>query len=164
MFFLGAGFLLLETKAVVHLALVFGSTWVVNALVFAAIVVMLLGANLYVLQRQQLRLTWPYTVLCLCLGLNALLPLNIFLAGNVLWKYLVPCLLVMLPIFFAGIVFAVSFRASTQPEVDFGANIAGAVIGGFTEYLSMWMGFRSLLFMAIVFYGLSAVCRSRTSA
>src|SRR5262249_12825726 len=33
MFFLGAGFMLLETKAVVQLALLFGSTWLVNALV-----------------------------------------------------------------------------------------------------------------------------------
>jgi SAM-dependent methyltransferase len=162
MFFLGAAFLLLETKAVVHLALVFGSTWVVNALVFTAILVMLLGANLYVLRQQRLPLTWPYVALFMTLGLNAMLPLNIFLAGNVLWKYLAPCLLVMLPIFFAGVVFAVSFRASTQPEVDFGANIAGAVVGGFTEYLSMWLGFRSLLLIAIVYYGLSVVFRRRT--
>src|SRR5262249_14226335 len=30
MFFLGAGFMLIETKAVVHMALLFGSTWMVN--------------------------------------------------------------------------------------------------------------------------------------
>jgi hypothetical protein len=90
--------------------------------------------------------------------------LNVFLAGNVLWKYIAPCVLVMLPMFFAGVVFAVSFRASTQPGMDFGANIAGAVVGGFTEYLSMWLGFRSLLWIAIVFYGLSAICRRRTAA
>ena len=35
MFFLGAGFMLLETKGVVHLALLFGSTWVVNSLFFS---------------------------------------------------------------------------------------------------------------------------------
>jgi hypothetical protein len=164
MFFLGAAFLLLETKAVVHLALVFGSTWVVNALVFAAILVMLLVANLYVLRQPRLRLTWPYVALFMSLGLNAMLPLHIFLAGNVLWKYVAPCILVMLPILFAGVVFAVSFRGSTQPEMDFGANIAGAVVGGVTEYLSMWVGFRSLLLIAIVFYGLSALFRPRASA
>jgi SAM-dependent methyltransferase len=164
MFFLGAAFLLLETKAVVHLALVFGSTWVVNALVFATVLVMILAANLYVLQRERLSLTYPYAILFITLGLNAMIPLHIFLAGNVLWKYMAPCLLVLLPMFFAGVIFAVSFRASPQPEVDFGANIAGAVVGGFTEYLSMWLGFRHLLFIAIVFYGLSAMCRRRTSA
>src|SRR5208337_28521 len=33
MFFLGAGFMLLETKGVVHMALLFGSTWIVNSIV-----------------------------------------------------------------------------------------------------------------------------------
>jgi hypothetical protein len=164
MFFLGAAFLLLETKAVVSLALVFGSTWIVNALVFTAILVMLLGANLYVLQVRRPHLTWHYVALLLTLGLNAFVPLNVFLAGSVLWKYIAPCVLVMLPMFFAGVVFAVSFRTSTQPGMDFGANIAGAVVGGFTEYLSMWLGFRSLLWIAIVLYGLSAICRRRTAA
>ena len=36
MFFLGAGFMLVETKAVVSMALLFGSTWVVNSIVFFA--------------------------------------------------------------------------------------------------------------------------------
>src|SRR5262249_40662696 len=49
MFFLGAGFMLLETKGVVHLALLFGSTWIVNSIVFFAILVMVLLSNLYVL-------------------------------------------------------------------------------------------------------------------
>ena len=48
MFFLGAGFMLLESKGVVHMALLFGSTWVVNSVVFFAILVMIFFANLYV--------------------------------------------------------------------------------------------------------------------
>ena len=49
MFFLGAGFMLLETKSVVHMALLFGSTWMVNSIVFFAILVMILCSNLFVL-------------------------------------------------------------------------------------------------------------------
>ncbi len=49
MFFLGAGFMLLETKGVVHMALLFGSTWMVNSIVFFAILTMILLSNLYVL-------------------------------------------------------------------------------------------------------------------
>ncbi|HEV7478242.1 MAG TPA: hypothetical protein VGO02_10955, partial [Burkholderiales bacterium] len=56
MFFLGAGFMLLETKGVVHMALLFGSTWIVNSIVFFAILVMILCANLYVLRLQPRRL------------------------------------------------------------------------------------------------------------
>ena len=50
MFFLGAAFMLLETKAVVQLALLFGSTWLVNSLVFFTALMLILLANLYVLQ------------------------------------------------------------------------------------------------------------------
>ena len=49
MFLLGAGFMLLETKGVVHMALLFGSTWVVNSIVFASILLMILLSNLFVL-------------------------------------------------------------------------------------------------------------------
>ena len=37
MFFLGAGFMLIETKAVVQMALLFGGTWIVNSVVFCAV-------------------------------------------------------------------------------------------------------------------------------
>ena len=37
MFFLGAAFMLLETRSLVTFALLFGSTWLVNSLVFFAI-------------------------------------------------------------------------------------------------------------------------------
>ncbi len=64
MFFLGAGFMLLETKGVVHMALLFGSTWVVNSIVFFAILSMILLSNLYVLAVRPRRL-WPYYLLLL---------------------------------------------------------------------------------------------------
>src|SRR2546427_7251313 len=37
MFFLGAAFMLLETRSLVTFALLFGSTWLVNSLVFFAV-------------------------------------------------------------------------------------------------------------------------------
>jgi SAM-dependent methyltransferase len=161
MFFLGAGFLLLETKAVVHLALVFGSTWVVNSMVFATILVMILAANLYVLRASRIRVAWHYAALAVTLGLNVLVPLDVFLGENVLWKYVASSVVAMSPIFFAGVVFAVAFRASARPGMDFGANVAGAVIGGFAEYLSLVVGFRYLLLVAVASYALSAVLSRR---
>src|SRR4029077_15712415 len=60
MFFLGAAFMLLETKAVVQLALLFGSTWLVNSLVFFTALVLILLANVYVLKVPGVRRTWHY--------------------------------------------------------------------------------------------------------
>ena len=44
LFFMGAAFLLLETKNVATFALLFGTTWLVNALVFAGVLVVVLAA------------------------------------------------------------------------------------------------------------------------
>src|SRR5436305_2625202 len=44
LFFMGAAFLLLETKSVVQFALLFGTTWFVNALVFGGILLAVLAA------------------------------------------------------------------------------------------------------------------------
>jgi hypothetical protein len=44
LFLLGAAFLLLETKSVTGFALLFGTTWVVNALVFAVVLLAVLAA------------------------------------------------------------------------------------------------------------------------
>ena len=44
LFFLGAAFLLLETKSVTGFALLFGTTWVVNAIVFMGVLLAVLAA------------------------------------------------------------------------------------------------------------------------
>src|SRR5262249_48031677 len=135
MFFLGAGFMLLETKGVVHLALLFGSTWMVNSIVFAAILFMALLSNLYVLANPPRRL-WPYYGLLIAsLLVNLAVPMTSFLAFPGISKVVLSCLVVFIPIFFAGIIFASSFRASRRPEVDFGSNVGGAILGGLSENL-----------------------------
>jgi hypothetical protein len=157
MFFLGAGFMLLETKGVVHMALLFGATWLVNSIVFFAILTMILFANLYVLVVRPRNL-WPYYVLLLAaLLVNTIVPMGEFLALPGMSKVITSCVVVYLPVFFAGVVFATAFRASTQPEVDFGSNIGGIILGGLSEYLSLVLGFNHLLWVAIGYYVLSAL-------
>ena len=68
-----------------------------------------------------------------------------------------------MPIFFAGVVFALSFQASAQPDVDLGWNIGGVILGGLSEYLSLVVGFNALLVLAMVYYGLSALLGSGTN-
>jgi SAM-dependent methyltransferase len=164
MFFLGAGFMLIETKAVVHMALLFGSTWMVNSVVFFAILVMILLANLFVLKVQPDKL-WPYYLgLFAALAVNIVVPLDYFLGMDRFTQVVGSCLLVFAPILFAGVIFAVSFRQSREPDRAFGANIAGAMAGGLAEYSSMLLGFQYLVLVALAFYALSALRRSTTAA
>ena len=157
LFFLGAGFMLIETKAVVTMALLFGSTWVVNSVVFFAVLVMILLANFWTLRFQPKRL-WPYYAgLLVTLALNTLIPLDFFLGMSRSLQVTGACLLVFAPVLFAGVIFASSFKRTDEPDRAFGFNIAGAMLGGLAEYSSMLLGFQYLVLVAILFYVLSVL-------
>ena len=157
MFFLGAGFMLLESKGVVHMALLFGSTWVVNAVVFGAILVMILLSNLFVSVVRP-RSLWPYYLLLgAALVVNALVPMSGFLSLAGPLRLIASCAVVFVPVFFAGVIFAVGFRDSPRPDVALGSNVAGVILGGLAENLSLVLGFDHLLLVALVFYFLSAL-------
>ena len=162
MFFLGAGFMLLETKGVVHLALLFGSTWVVNSVVFFAILVMILLSNLYVLAAQPRR-TRPITRCCSPRWLvNLAVPMAGFLALPGSARVVASCPVVFVPVFFAGVIFATRRSArAARPDLDFGSNIGGVILGGLSEYLSLVVGFNGLLLVACVYYLLSALLAPR---
>jgi hypothetical protein len=161
MFFLGAGFMLLETKSVVQLALLFGSTWIVNSIVFFAILVMILLANLYVLRARPKRLAFFYAALVVSLVVNVFFNVNALLGMTEMAKSVLACLVVFLPIFFAGVIFASLFRQSANPDMDMGSNIAGVVLGGLAENFSMVLGFNHLLWIAIGFYLLARLLKGR---
>src|SRR6266436_1583865 len=155
MFFLGAGFMLLGTRAVVQMALLFGSTWLVNSAVFFTVLVLILLANLYVLKVPRIQLPWHYCGLLAFLAAGIIVPLDLFLSGGILWRYIVPCIIALGPILFAGVIFAQTFRGTSNPDQALGSNIAGAVLGGLAESLSAVLGFQYLLLVAIGFYLLS---------
>jgi len=161
MFFLGAGFMLLETKAVVHMALLFGGTWVVNSVVFFAILVMILCANLYVLAVKPRNLAPYYVLLVAALLVNALVPMNVFLSLPSVARIIASCLVVFVPVFFAGVIFACAFGQSREPDIDFGSNVAGIILGGLSEHLSLVLGFNYLLVVAAGYYLLSVALRPR---
>lgn len=165
LFFLGAGFMLIETKAVVTMALLFGGTWIVNSVVFTAILLMILLANLFTFKWTPANL-WPYyTALVISLALNVVIPLDAFLGMSRDLQVLGSCVLVFTPIFFAGIIFAGSFRRSAQADTAFGMNVAGAMMGGLAEYSSMALGFKYVVLIALLFYIFSAAAwmRARSS-
>jgi SAM-dependent methyltransferase len=152
MLLLGAGFMLLETKAVVHMALIFGSTWIVNSVVFAAILVMILAANLRVMRRKSISLLRYYVGLLAALALNLAIPLDSFLGWPFAVRAVLSGALVLGPVFFAGVVFAGLIRQSDKPEQALAWNTTGAILGGFAENASLWIGFQYLTAVAGLIY------------
>jgi hypothetical protein len=115
MFFLGAGFMLIETKAVVHMALLFGSTWIVNSVVFVAVLLMILLANLFVLAARPQRVAPWYVALLVSLVANAFVPMDYFLGMDRTAQIIGSCALAFSPVLFAGVVFAISFSRAANP-------------------------------------------------
>jgi hypothetical protein len=133
----------------------------VNTAVFAAILVMSLAGNLYAGRFNPKRLEPYYIGLFVALGLGLAISPSIFLGLNPALQIVAVCALVFAPIAFAGVVFATTFRRTTQPDRVFGANVAGALVGGLAENASVVLGFQLLLCVAVGFYLLSAAFGNR---
>jgi spermidine synthase len=157
MFFLGAAFMLLETKGITQLSLLFGSTWIVNAVVIGAFLTMGFLANVLVtVKAVSLRLT--YALLLITLVLAFVISPARFVASPTALKVIAASLLVGLPVFFSGIVFSSSFRVVSHPEKALAVNLFGAVAGGILENAVMLGGINTLGVLAILLYASALTC------
>lgn len=155
LFFMGGAFLLLETKNVVQFALLFGTTWVVNAAVFTGVLLSVLLA-IEVARRVTIRRPLLlYAALLAALALAWAVPSDWLLDLPLGARFAAGVAIAFAPIFLANLVFAVRFRQVGDTTVAFGANLLGAMIGGALEYLSLILGFNALLVIVAVLYGLA---------
>ncbi|WP_449062733.1 spermidine synthase [Planomonospora algeriensis] len=152
LFLLGVAFLLLETKSVTGFALLFGTTWVVNAIVFAGVLVAVLAAVEVTRRLRTPSLSVMYGVLLAGLALAWLVPDSWLLGLPVPVRAVVAVLVAFLPIFAANVVFAKRFADSADGTTAFGANLLGAMVGGCLEYLALVIGYQALLIVAGLLY------------
>ncbi len=150
-FFLGAGFLLLETQMVSRLALYFGATWWVNCVALSAILITLVLANFWVEWQKPKRLAVYYVALISCLIAIYVIPWTQLPFGSRQIGMLLAAAYGF-PVFFAGIIFTESFRRCENKSSSFGSNIVGAVVGGIAQNLSFVTGQKALLLLAALFY------------
>ena len=158
--FLGLGFLLLETKSISDCSLYFGTTWFVTLVVVTGVLLMVLAANLVAMRMKRFR-TWMYAPLIATLLLLYVIKRDSILALSFDERLLWSLLVVPLPIFFAGLIFSTTFRQALNPSSFFGANLIGAMIGGFSEYLSMVIGNQNLMFLIVGAYIVSLALQVR---
>ena len=152
LFLLGVAFLLLETKSVTGFALYFGTTWLVNALVFAGVLVAVLAAVEITRRFRTPPLRLMYFVLFGSLTLAWLVPASWVLSLPFPARLVVAVLLAFLPIMAANIIFAKRFESSAHPVTAFGTNLLGAMIGGCLEYAALATGYRWLLVICACLY------------
>jgi len=164
MFFLGVAFALLEVKSLTTFALLFGSTWLVNSLVFFAILSSVLLAVL-LNSRFRIRRIWVFYLLLFgTLALNLALPPETLLFDNALLRYVVASALAFAPVFLANVIFSNSFRDTATADVAFASNLLGIMAGGMLEYFSMLIGYHLLLLPVMAFYALAMVSNIQKSS
>ena len=162
MFFLGMAFMLLEVKSLVTFSLLFGTTWLVNSLVFFAILSAVLLALLINRRFKFKRISVFYFLLFGVLLLNLLLPPEALLLSNSILRYMLASILAFTPVFLANIIFTNSFRDSETADIALASNLLGIMVGGGMEYFSMLFGYRLLLIPVILFYACALLLRLRS--
>jgi spermidine synthase len=160
-FFLGAGFMLIETKAITELGLTFGNSWQVIGIVIAAIMAMAFLANCAV---QWLGLRNPvgaYGMLVAAILLGLAVAHSGGLPSTPLGKLATVALLCS-PMLFSGIVFSILLQRQGELSGSMAWNLFGAICGGLLEYNSMYFGFQFLYVLAAGLY-IAAFCASFVS-
>lgn len=163
MFLFGLAFLLLETRAVTAMNLAWGATWLTSAVVFGAILSMVLLGTIAMALKP---LSWRVSVAGLVISLAIVIftPTQALLGLELPARLVASVALVGAPVFFASTCFALSFARRARPELAFGWNLIGAVAGGLIEFFSMAVGLRALLFVVLGAYLLVAWIGGRARA
>jgi SAM-dependent methyltransferase len=152
MLLLGAGFMLLEVTGVSRAALLFGTTWTVNAYVVGAILGMILLANLVASRVTVRPLGWPFAGLLASLIALALVPTASLTALPLPARIIVGGGFLALPVFFSGLVFVTAWSAEERRDLALGSNLIGSLVGGVASMLTMVVGFRGLTFVTLAVY------------
>jgi SAM-dependent methyltransferase len=160
-FALGVAFLLLETRSLVSFSLLFGSTWIVNALAFFAILASVLLA---ILVNARFRIRRPgllYGSLFAALAVAFVIPPESLLVDPPWLRYLLAGILAFAPVFLANLVFTYSFRDTRTADMAFASNLLGAMVGGALEYIALITGYRALLLVVAALYALAWLFATR---
>lgn len=162
MLLFGAAFLLMETRYITAMNLLWGATWITSAVVFGAILVTILVATLWTEGRT---VSWPAASGLLVAGLVAtyLIPPHTLLATEGLVRLTASVAYVGVPVFFAAVCFALRFQTRRDAGQAFGWNVLGAVLGGLLEFLGMSLGFAALVLVALTGYLVAFLLKERGS-
>jgi len=155
-FFLGVGFMLVETKGITEMGLTFGNTWQVVGIVFVGILTMAFLGNYLVQCLNIKRSAIAYLFLFAALAAGWLSARSGGLASTPIGR-LETVALLSLPLLFSGIVFSTLLSARAYVSGIMAINLLGAIAGGLLEYNSMYFGFQALYLMALVCYILAFV-------
>jgi SAM-dependent methyltransferase len=164
LFFQGAAFMLLELQSISRLALVYGATWFTISIVINVVLLLILIANLIVMRFKTQLESREVLIWLLLFGLllaNYFLPTDTVLHafGDAMWvgKFIVTAITLM-PMFGAGLIFAIAFAGVKLSGRALAFNLFGAVVGAMFEYCSNYVGINAMVLLAMALYFAAFMC------
>ena len=160
MFLFGAAFMLIETRLVTEMNLVWAATWLTSAVVFGSILLTIIAATV-LMQLRPIRWRVAAGGLVAAMVATWLIPARTLVGFEPLLRLVASIAFVGAPVFFASCCFALLFRERARPDVAFGWNMLGAVAGGMLEFSSMALGIKATALLALAAYLLAFLARER---
>jgi hypothetical protein len=164
LFLMGVAFMLLETRMVTELSLLFGSTWIVNSSVFAGILIMVLLANTLVSYKKPTTVKGWFAPLVVSLVIIWVFGSGFLNQFSIVPRGILGGLLFALPVFFAGVIVSTLLKESRDISGGLGSNLLGSVLGGCLEYLSMYAGLRKMTLLVIAVYLMAYLVLARRNS
>jgi hypothetical protein len=155
LFLMGTAFLLLETSSVVNYALLFGTTWLVNSLVFIGILSSVYLAIEMVARVKKFNIYILYFLLILSLFIVWMIPISSLLTFEPYTRFFLAACFLFSPIFIANLIFAERFDIISNSTDALGANLIGAVVGGFLEYSALAIGYQHFALIILCIYSIA---------
>ncbi|SDL07345.1 spermidine synthase [Tessaracoccus oleiagri] len=152
LFLMGVAFMLLQTRYIATFALLFGTTWFVNALVFGGVLLVVLLAVETTRRWRTPPIQWLFGGIVASLVLAYLVSPEWLLSLPGPLRVVVAIALAFAPIFLANVAFAKRFAAADNSRSAFGLNLLGALVGGCLEYAALLTGYDNLLLLVLVLY------------
>ena len=149
--------MLLEVQIISKIALLFGTTWLVNSIVVATFLLLIVAANATVSRIPTISRRIAYAGILISATVGYLVPMQSLLFPNPWVKGLAALAVLCVPVYFAGIIFVRSFAEISFDSEALGSNLLGAVVGGVLESISFWTGLRALLLVSVLLYAFSAL-------
>ena len=132
--------------------LFYGSTWIVNSVVIAVILIAIFFSNLLVIKVPGIKAWWAVVLIVVALVANYYLRLERFVGLGWWTRTMVAAALLGIPVFCAGIIFSSLFARRVQRSQALGWNLVGAMLGGLVENVSMIWGLNILNLAAAACY------------
>ena len=157
MILLGLAFMLMETKSITQLSLLYGATWIVSAVVIFTILLLACLSNWLVdrFNIRDLRIGYSGLVCTLLLDYFWKVPAHSDMAPLMLAG--ISAFVVCLPVFFGGMVFSILLARAGNSVMSLSANVIGVAFGGLLEHVCIVYGIRSLSLLALALYLSSAI-------